>query len=90
MVQFFNNKNIDNVRKAYTDDYDDTTIDYFAGLLGATDPAVVRLIMTDAFRTSIRGAANYKVYYHSGTCHAEREQDGNATDGGVPHLVTST
>jgi hypothetical protein len=42
--------------------------------------------LTYEFNDVISDAANFKVFYHSGTCHIEREVDGNSlvTDGSQP------
>jgi hypothetical protein len=76
----YNRINIANVRKALTDDYSDSTTELFATLLGGSDGAVANTL-NNVFTTVIDGAPNYKVYYHTGTCHDEREVDGNADAG---------
>lgn len=80
------------VIKAFTDDYSDYVADGFACFLGATpDPtgscaSTVTSILNDEFNDVIRGAPNFKVFYHTGTCHIERESDNNslAVDGLPP------
>ena len=74
----FNAKEFENVRKAFTDDYADATVDVFACLMGATPnssgscSAAVGATMTAEFNHIISEAKNYKVFYHTGKCHAER------------------
>jgi len=81
----YNANNFPNVRKALTDDYSDSTVSQFACLFGATPgpngscAGAVASTLTAEFNDVISGAANYKVFYHTGTCHYERELDGNGT-----------
>jgi hypothetical protein len=80
------------VIKAFTDDYSDATVDTYACLFGATPNAAgscasaVGSTLRDEFNDVIRNAPNFKVFYHTGTCHSERELDGNslATSGLPP------
>ena len=81
----YNANHFADVAKALTDDYSDSTITYYACLFGATpDPNgrcanAVASTLVDEFNDVISSAANYKVFYHTGTCHYERELDGNGT-----------
>jgi hypothetical protein len=80
------------VIKAFTDDYSDAAVDQFACFFGATADsegscaAAVTRTLQDEFNDVIRRAPNFKVFYHTGTCHFEREVDGNslATTGSPP------
>jgi len=91
-VLAYDAKTYPDVIKAYTDDYSDSTVDAFACFFGATpDPSgscasTVASTLTDEFNDVIRNAPNFKVFYHTGTCHIEREVDGNSpgTDGSPP------
>jgi hypothetical protein len=75
--------NFPNVRKAFTDDYSDAAVSQFACLFGATPDSnggcagAVASTLTKEFKDVISGATNYKVFYHNGACHDERERDGN-------------
>src|SRR5262249_20328791 len=75
----YNATHYTNVRKALTDDYTDATMNTFANLLGCsgstcmTEPSIT---LSDMFAV-ISPAANFKAYYHTGTCHGERDNDGN-------------
>jgi hypothetical protein len=87
----YNADNFPNVRKALTDDYSDFAVSQFACLFGATpDPngtcaGAVASTLTDEFNDVISGATNYRVFYHTGTCHSSRELDGNShSNGGKP------
>jgi hypothetical protein len=68
------------VLKAISDDYTDATMNGFANLLGcqgtdcANEPGPS---LNDIYNNYIATATNFKVYYHTGQCHAERNQDGN-------------
>jgi hypothetical protein len=68
------------VRKALTSDTLDATMNGFANLLGcqgthcANEPGDSDNYV---YTNYISGQANYKIYFHTGDCHAEREQDGN-------------
>jgi hypothetical protein len=81
----YNANHFADVAKAFTDDYSDSTVSLFACLAGATpDPnggcaTAVASTLIDEFNDVISSAANYKVFYHTGTCHYERELDGNGT-----------
>ena len=87
-VKNFNAQVLPNVRKAFTDDYSDTVVSQFACLWGAAvDPdgtctSAVTSALNLEFTDIISSASNYKVYYHSGICHVEREADGNTVAGG--------
>jgi len=87
-VKSFNAVALSDVRKAFTDDYFDQTAQFFACLFGAAvDPdgtctSAVTSTLKDEFADVISNAPNYKVYYHSGICHTEREADGNTVAGG--------
>jgi hypothetical protein len=82
-------KTYPDVIKAFTDDYSDSAVDAFACFFGATADSsgscasTVASTLTYEFNDVIRNAANFKVFYHTGTCHVERETDGNslAADG---------
>ena len=76
----YNKIHIANVRKALTEDYSDSTAVDFAAALGGSDRAVENTL-NSLFTDVIDGNANYKVYYHTGTCHDEREQNGNSAAG---------
>jgi hypothetical protein len=84
-VESFNRLHLPDVRKALTDDYSDDVMQFFACLLGAaTDPsgttcagAVANILNDVADRVITATEPNYRVYYHTGTCHSMREQDGN-------------
>jgi hypothetical protein len=88
-VVAYDAKTYPDVIKAFTDDYSDSVVDFFACLAGATPDAkgscasTVAGTLTDEYNDVIRNAANFKVFYHTGTCHIEREVDGNslASDG---------
>jgi len=80
----YNHVTFPHVRKAFSDDYADSTIDFFACALGATPDkdgscaSAVAQSMLLALDTAIgKDSPDYRVYYHSWTCHAEREADGN-------------
>ena len=72
------------VIKALTDDYSDSVISHFACIFGATpDPdgrctSATASTLTDEYNDVIHRAANFKVFYHTGVCHTEREGDGNS------------
>jgi len=76
------------VRKATTDDYSDGTLDFFACVTGATPDAngscaaAVSNSLEDALAL-IGDDPAFRVYYHTGTCHSGREDDGNAASGGL-------
>jgi hypothetical protein len=80
-IMLFNKQKFPDVRKAFSDDYSDSAIDFIACQLGASADAngscarAVSKSLDDAFVTAINGDENYKVYYHDGTCH-DREADG--------------
>jgi hypothetical protein len=77
------------VIKAFTDDYSDYAADFTACLFGAIPNAAgscasaVTSTLVDEYNDVIRSAPNFKVFYHTGICHIERESDNNspATDG---------
>jgi len=78
------------VIKAFTDDYSDYEADSAACLLFGAMPnaagscaSAVTSTLVDEYNDVIRGASNFKVFYHTGICHIERESDNNspATDG---------
>jgi hypothetical protein len=82
LVESFNRLQLRDVRKALTDDYSDATMQLFACLLGAApDPdgtctsAVASILKDVANRVITATEPNYRVYFHSGFCHSEREQD---------------
>lgn len=87
-VKSFNAVALTSVHKAFTDDYFDQTVQSFACLFeAAVDPdgtctSAVTSTLKDEFADVISTAPNYKVYYHSGICHTEREADGNTVAGG--------
>lgn len=73
------------IRKAYTDDYSDATMNGFANLLGCTDAYLCSGACTREPGCTMRYDYNlfsrspsYRGFFHTGDCHAEREQDGNA------------
>ena len=76
------------MQKALTDDYSDQAVASFACLFGATpDPdgsckTTVANTLKAEFQDVISTASNYKVYYHTGICHTEREFDGNTVANG--------
>jgi hypothetical protein len=84
-VQLYNSLHLPDVRKAFTDDYADATMEGFScQFLGAAQDADGTC--DSAFRAGLLDAAaqigddpNYRVYYHDGSCHTERESDGNAS-----------
>jgi hypothetical protein len=84
----YNANTFQSVRKALTDDYSDRTVSFFACLVGATpDPNgscadAVAGTLNDEFNDVISSATNYKVFYHTGACQAERESDGNTVANG--------
>lgn len=87
-IKRFNARVLPNVRKAFTDDYSDAAVSFFACLWGATvDPngsctSAVASALNEEFTDVISTSPNYKVYYHTGICHTEREADGNTVAGG--------
>jgi hypothetical protein len=91
-VVAYDAKTYPDVVKAFTEDYSDSTVDYFACFFGATPDSsgscasTVAGTLTSEFNDVIRDAPNFKVFYHTGTCHIEREVDGNslATTGSPP------
>lgn len=84
----YNASTFPDVLKAFTDDYSDRVVSQIACLLGATPNPngscsnAVASTLTDEFNHVISGATNYKVFYHTGTCHYERELDDNRTSNG--------
>jgi hypothetical protein len=84
-VELFNRLRLPDVRKALTDDYSDAVMQEFACLLGAApDPdgttctgAVADILNDVADRVITANEPNFRVYYHTGFCHSEREQDSN-------------
>jgi hypothetical protein len=83
-VVAYDAKTYPDVTKAVTDDYSDYAVDGFACFFGATPDASESCASTVAntlnyeFNDVIRNAANFKVFYHTGTCHFERESDANS------------
>lgn len=77
----FNATALTSVRKVFADDYSDAVIDFFSCKLGAPPDAngscasAVTATLITEFDDVISAAQNYKVYYHSGYCHIERESD---------------
>ena len=71
----FNAAALTSVRRAFTDDYSDSVVQFFACLLGANvDPdGTCTTAVTDTlnieFDDVIKTARNYKVYYHSRLFH---------------------
>ena len=87
----YNALSLSRVRKAFSDDYSDATVAAFASLLGAksapagTYTGAVRKLLVDVADRAIAGAPEYRVYYHDGACHSERDADGNNAEvGSVP------
>jgi len=84
----YNASTFQNVLKAFTDDYSDQEVARFGCLFGAkADPdgsctTSVTSTLEAEFRDVIGMAPNYKVYYHTGICHSEREADGNTSASG--------
>jgi hypothetical protein len=84
----WNSQNMSMVRKAMVDDLSDATMNGFANALScataqydnANACTVEPADTLNCLRTLgyISNTTTYKVYYHTGDCHAEREQDGNA------------
>lgn len=83
----YNQVHLSRVRKAFVDDYQDATVQFFLCLTGATpdadgtcDGAVTTGLHWDS--AFIGDDPNYRHYYHRGICHTEREQDGNTAASG--------
>jgi hypothetical protein len=84
----WNSLNVTTVRKALVDDYEDVTMWGFANALGCgnnqdpTNACTVEpkdtLVLIGNWINAHTGAPTHKEYYHVGSCHAEREADGNA------------
>ena len=50
-----------------------------------TYTGAVRKLLVDVADRAIAGAPEYRVYYHDGACHSERDADGNNAEvGSVP------
>jgi hypothetical protein len=84
----WNENNMTTIRKALVDDYLDGTMNLFAGLMncaGGSDPnactiePTLTLTNLASYIDAHAGSTTYKEYFHVGTCHAEREANGNAT-----------
>jgi hypothetical protein len=84
LVAQSNVQRLPQVRQALSEDYSDSTMDFFYCLMGAPQNAQgscassLTASMLDTLADSI-GPNNptYKVFYHTGLCHAEREADTN-------------
>jgi hypothetical protein len=85
----YNHLNFPNVRKAWTDDYSDAMIDAFACALGATPDAngscaaAVTALLNEGYGL-VGDDPSYRVFFHAGICHSERDSDGNFAAGGDP------
>jgi len=80
----YNADNFPDVLKAFTDDYSDSAVSQFACLLGATPnpngscAGAVASTLSAEFNDVISNARNYKVFFYTGACHTQREDDGNS------------
>jgi len=85
----YNAKKLPSVRKAFSDDYFGATSSQFACLLGATPDlngncsAAVVAGLTSLYNVA-RHSTNYRVFLHTGTCHSDREDDGNVPANKAP------
>ena len=83
-VAAYDAKTYPDVIKALADDYSDGVISHYACVFGATPDSqgscasATASTLIDEFNDVIRGAANFKVFYHTGICHTERESNGNS------------
>jgi hypothetical protein len=88
---YYDHLHYSNVRKAWTDDYSDSTLDGFACALKATPDASGSCAATVAANLMeglgvIGDDPSYRVYFHTGICHGERDSDGNnASNGSDPY-----
>jgi uncharacterized membrane protein YphA (DoxX/SURF4 family) len=87
-VQRYNQVRFPDVRKGFTDDYDDSAFadpSGYACLLDRDNADCTgdqRRLLQDAGAQIGRDDPNYRVYFHQGICHGERLWDGNSTDNG--------
>jgi hypothetical protein len=88
LVARYNSVHLPEIRKSVSDDYFDSAVDFFFCLWGAhpdVDGSCARAVQHNnvAALANAIGENNpsYKVFYHDGTCHAERECDSNFNGG---------